>query len=89
MRIALLEIVRLSRNAVEQYNIYGARGFKAAFKRMLSELMEVYFDQGADKVKDKAWWKQAVEHVKLIDAMAARLEKYRPLLESAGRIFLP
>jgi len=88
VRIALLEIVRLSRNALDQFNIHGARGFKAAFKRMLSELLEVYLDQGPDTVKNKSWWNQAFEHVKLIDAVAGRLLKYKPLLESVGRLFL-
>lgn len=88
VRNALLEIVRLSRNALDQFNIHGARGFKAAFKRMLSELMEIYLDQGPDTVKDKSWWKQALEHVKLVDNVAGRLLKYKPLLDSFGRIFL-
>ena len=88
VRVALLEIVRLSRNSLDQYNIYGARGFKKAFKRMLSELMEVYLEQGPENVKDKDWWKQALDHVKQIDAVAGRLLKYKPLLESLGTLLL-
>ena len=79
---------RLSRNALDQYNIYGARGFKAAFKRMLSEQMEVYLEQGAKNIQDKPWWKQAVDHVKQIDAIAARLLECKPLLESVGALLL-
>ena len=88
VRTALLEIVRLSRNSLDQYNIYGARGFKAAFKRMLSELMEVYLEQGPNAVNNKAWWKQSIRHVKQFDAVAGRLLKYKPLLESAGTLCL-
>lgn len=88
VRIALSEIVRLSRNAHDQYNIYGARGFKKAFKRMLSELMEVYLEQGAEKVKDEDWWDQALKHLKTVDEVAGRLLKYKPLLEGVSTLVL-
>lgn len=89
VRNALLEVVRLSRNALDHFNIYGARGFRIAFKRMLSELMEIYLHQGPNEVMHKPWWKQALEHVQLVDQIAGKLLKYKPLLESAGTLFLP
>ena len=88
VRIALLEISRLSRNALEQYNIHGAKGFKIAFKRMLAELMEIYLEQGPKDVENRSWWKQAIDHVKTIDAVAGSLLKYRPLLETVGPFFI-
>ena len=86
-RIALLEIVRLSRNAIDHYTMHGARGFKDAFKKMLADLMEVYLQDGK-KVTNETWWSSAIAHVKKVDAVAARLLKYKPLLESAGKLFL-
>ena len=86
-RIAMLEVCRLSRNALDQYTIHGARGFKDAFKKMLAELMEVYLDEGS-QVSKKSWWKKAVGHAKLFDGVAAKLMKYKPLLENAGKIFM-
>ena len=86
-RTALLEMVRLSRNALDHYTIHGARGFKQAFKKMLADLMEVYLDEGKDVAKEP-WWKTAISHVKIVDNVAGRLLKYKPLLENAGTIFL-
>ena len=86
-RVAMLELCRLSRNALDQYAIHGARGFKRAFKKMLSELMETYLEEGSE-VSEKPWWKSALGHAKLFDAIAAKLSKYKPLLESASTIFL-
>jgi hypothetical protein len=83
VRRALLEVVRLSRNAIDHYTIWGGRGFRTAFKRMLSELMEVYLQEGTSEPKDKPWWRQALEHVALFDALAARLLRHKPLLASA------
>ena len=72
---------------MDQYTIHGARGFKDAFKKMLAELMEVYLDEGS-QVSKKSWWKKAVGHAKLFDGVAAKLMKYKPLLENAGKIFM-
>lgn len=88
VRIALLEVARLSRNALDQYNIYGARGFKAAFKRMLAELMEISLREGPNEVKNQKWWQQAVEHAKLVDSVAGKMLKYKPLLEPLGTLLL-
>ena len=82
----MLEVCRLSRNSLDQYTIYGSRGFKDAFKRMLAELMAIYLDEG-DEIKSKSWWRKTVDHAKLFDTVAAKLSKYKPLLESAT-IFL-
>ena len=86
-KIAMLEVARLSRNALDQYTIHGARGFKKAFKKMLAEMMEVFLDEGQEVTK-KAWWAKALAHVRLIDGVAAKLLKYKPVLESAGKLFL-
>lgn len=86
-RQALLELVRLSRNALDHYNIYGAQGFRKAFKKMLSELMEVYLHEGAEVTKS-SWWQTAMSHAKLVDSVAGKMLKYKPLLEGAGKLFL-
>ncbi|WP_146512734.1 hypothetical protein [Thalassoglobus neptunius] len=78
-----MELVRLSRNALDHYTIHGARGFRDAFKKMLAELMEVYLDEGKDVTKTK-WWGKAVNHAKTVDVVAAKLLKYKPLLENAS-----
>jgi hypothetical protein len=86
-RNAILELARLSRNAIDYYAIHGAKGFKSAFKKMLADLMEIYLHEGKETMKE-TWWTKAVEHLKKIDAVASRLLKYKPLLEGAGKLFL-
>jgi hypothetical protein len=86
-REALLELARLSRNALDYYAIHGARGFKDVFKKMLAELMEVYLHEGKEVTKE-SWWKAAVSHVSKIDNIAGRLLKYKPLLANAAQLFL-
>jgi hypothetical protein len=84
VRVGLLEVVRLSRNALEQYAIYGSRGFKSAFKKLLAELMELYLHEG----DQKSWWGQVLEHVRLMDDIAGRLMKYKPLLEGYAPLLI-
>jgi hypothetical protein len=86
-RIALLELVRLTRNAVDYYSIHGVRGFRKAFKKMLAELMELYLHEGKDVTAEK-WWQTAIKHVRTIDATVARILKYKPLLDGATSLFL-
>lgn len=86
-RVAILELIRLTRNALDQYTIHGARGFKKALKMMLAELMEVHFHEGTETA-NQTWWKRAVRHVRLFDDVTSRLLKYKPLLESATTLLL-
>lgn len=86
-RDALLELTRLSRNALDYYTIHGARRFKSAFKKMLAELMEIYLHEGKEVTKE-SWWKTAVNHVTKIDNIASKLLKYKPLIENAAQLFL-
>lgn len=79
VRTALLEVIRLARNSLDQYTIHGARGFKDAFKRMLAELMELYARDSS--VKDEPWWQSALDVMLIVDGVAGRLLTYQPLLE--------
>lgn len=86
-RTAILELMRLSRNAIDYYAIHGAKGFRAAFKKMLADLMEIYLHEGREATKE-TWWTKAVDHLRKIDAVASKLLKYKPLLEGAQKLFL-
>ncbi len=86
-RTAILELMRLSRNAIDYYAIHGAKGFRAAFKKMLADLMEIYLHEGKEATKE-TWWTKAVDHLRKIDAVASKLLKYKPLLEGAQKLFL-
>ena len=86
-KIAMLEVCRLSRNALDQYTIHGARGFKKAFKKMLSEMMLVFLDEGDEKAKTP-WWKNAVSHIRVFDSLTAKLVQYNQLLGAGSKLFL-
>lgn len=84
-RAAILELMRLSRNAIDFYAIHGAKGFKAAFKKMLADLMEIYFREGTEATQEP-WWKQCVDHLLKIDTVLSKLYKHAPLLNGVKKI---
>lgn len=83
-RIALLEVIRLTRNALDQYSIYGSKGFREAFKQMLAELMDIYLREGTE-VTESSWWRPTLQHIKLFDEIVAKLTKYKPMLKAATK----
>lgn len=90
LRELLLELVRLSEDSINRYHIYGAGGLKNAFKSMLSEVAEIYMqnEEDADELKSSPAWENAVDHLKLFDAVASKVMEYRPLIESASKLLL-
>lgn len=92
LRKTLLELIRLSEDAISRFNIYGARGLKKAFKSMLAEAAEVYAmtsdSVNQEELKKSPVWKSIVGHLKTFDAVASRLLKYKPMLENAVRLLL-
>ena len=90
LRTILLELVRLSEDSINRYNIYGSKGLKAAFKNMLSEVAEVYLqnEEKESDIKSSPGWKRAVEHIRLFDSVASKAMKYKPLLEKAGQFLI-
>ena len=90
LREVILELARLSDDAVNRFNIYGARGLKYAFKNMLAEVAEVYMhEETKEELKDNTTWDKAVKHIKLVDAIAGKVMKYQPLLEQMSGYLLP
>ncbi len=91
LRGILLELVRLSQDSIARFNIHGARGLKRAFRGMLAEVAELYLatDEGDQaEIKETNAWHALLNHLRLIDSVAGRLLKYRPLLESASKWLL-
>ena len=89
LRRILLELTRLSEDAVNRFNIYGAKGLKRAFKDMLAEVAEVYLqdEEKLSEIKETSNWQILVQHLKLFDSIAAKLMKYTPYIEK-GKQFL-
>lgn len=90
LRTILLELVRLSEDSINRYNIYGAKGLKRAFKNMLSEVAEIYLqdEENESDIKKSVTWTKVTNHLKVFDAVASRILKYRPLLEKASQFLI-
>ena len=93
LRKALLELIRLSEDAISRHKIYGARGLKKTFKLMLADAAELYGvtgnqDHQEELIKSNTW-KLIVKHLKLLDSVASKLLKYKPLLSGASKFLLP
>jgi len=92
LRKALLELIRLSEDAISRFNIYGARGLKKAFKSMLADAAELYgmtdSQKDATELKKSGAWGAIIRHLKLVDSIASKLLKYRPLLQGASTLLL-
>jgi hypothetical protein len=86
-REALMDLMRHARFAVDYYRIYGAKGFRTAFKRMIGELWVLLNDEGQE-IKEKTWWSNVKELLRRVDKAASKFEEHRPLIEAAGRLLL-
>jgi len=49
--------------------------------------MDIYIHEGKE-VTILSWWKTATKHLKLVDDMAAKLLKYKPVFDVAQTISL-
>jgi len=92
LRKAILELIRLTEDAISRFNIHGARGLKRAFKSMLADAAELYGmadpNKDAEELKKSGVWAVIVGHLRTVDAVASRLLKYKPLLEGASQLLL-
>jgi hypothetical protein len=86
LKTILLELIRLSEDAISRFNIYGAKGLKRAFKNMLAEVSEIYLqdDEDVSEIKDTTSWNKATEHLKKFDVVAAKAMKYKPYIEKVS-----
>jgi len=90
LKTILLELIRLSEDSINRFNIYGAKGLKSAFKNMLAEVAEIYLQDQEDtsQIKDTKAWGKVTSHLKTFDKVASKVVKYKPLLEKASGFML-
>ena len=92
IRKVLLDLIRISENAISRYNIHGARGLQKAFKEMLAEAAMSYglaSGEGEREVLKKSGaWAAIVKTLKTFDEIGSRLLKYKPLLENVSQFLL-
>jgi hypothetical protein len=92
IRTVLLDLIRISENAISRFNIHGARGFKRAFKIMLGEVMDIYgmasVEGEREALKDSDAWAAIVKHLRTFDEISSRLLKYKPLLENVSQLLI-
>ncbi len=87
----LLEYVRLSKDSIDRYAIYGAKGLKKAIKFMLAEAAEMQMSLNEDeveKIKSDEAWQLALSHLRLLDKIGSKVLEYHPLLDTAAQFFL-
>jgi len=88
----LLEMIRLSKDSIKKYNIYGAFGLKKAFKIMLAEVTERYFNASEEEIKtikSTNAWKSLTVHLKKFDHFARSLLDNNPSLGGESKVRLP
>jgi len=92
LRKALLELIRLSEDAISRFKIHGARGLKRAFKAMLADAAELYGmtdpEKNREEFQKSSVWLAIVKHLKTFDAVASKLLKYKPFLKGASQLLI-
>lgn len=90
LKTVLLELIRLSEDSINRFNIYGAKGLKSAFKNMLAEVAGIYLQDQEDvaEIKNTTAWGKVTDHLKTFDKVASSVVKYKPLLEKASGFML-
>jgi hypothetical protein len=87
----LLELIRLSEDAINRFNIHGARGLKEAFKGMLAEIAELYYstsDKEKEAIQATSTWAAITAHLRKFDEIGGKLLKYRPVLDHVATLLL-
>lgn len=84
LRKVLLELVRLTEDAISRFNIHGAKGLKRALKSMLGEVAELY----PNDIENESWKNTILGHLKLIDGIASRVLTYKPMIENTAQILI-
>lgn len=87
LKKCVLELIRMTEDALNRYEIRGARGLKKAFKSMLAESLEIHGYKEEIK-QNPALWDQIIRHIKTVDDVASRVLKYKPYIESVAQILI-
>ncbi len=91
LKSLLLEFMRLSNDSIDRFNIYGAKGLKSSIKSMLAEVAELQLsmdEKEIEKIQKSGSWDTMLKHLRVVDGIASKMLKYKPLLEGAGKLFL-
>lgn len=92
LRKALLELIRLSEDAIARFTIHGARGLRRAFKEMLADAAELYgmADSATERseLTSSTTWAVIVKHLRTFDAVASKLLNYQKILEGASQLLI-
>jgi hypothetical protein len=86
LKKVLLDLIRLSREALDRYSIHGAAGLRKAFKQMLGEVAELHFTLSEEqevKVKTSGAWQMMLSHLNKFNTLIGVVDKSAPLLKKA------
>lgn len=86
LRKILLELIRLSDDAIARYNIHGARGLEKAFKGMLAELTELYHadTKEQEEIKKSPAWEKVRDLFVTFDNLLTKIMKYPLMIDKLG-----
>jgi len=92
IRKVLLDLIRMSEDAISRFNIHGARGLRKAFKGMLAEATEIYGlasgEGEREGLKKSNAWAAILNTLKTFDEVSSRMLKYKPMLEYVSQLLL-
>lgn len=96
LKKSLLELIRLSEDTINRYNLVGARGLKVAFKTMLGEAMNLHGETERARAENKAGyeehaddetaWKAIRAHFVVLDKVMVKVGEYLPVMEFISKI---
>jgi hypothetical protein len=86
IRNILLDLIRLSEDALSRYKIRGPRGLRTAFVQMLGDAHYLYAEETKkgkrEELERSSIWGAIKQHLHVVDKVLAKVQQYQPLLES-------
>jgi hypothetical protein len=80
LKKALKELIRLSEDAINRFDIHGAKGLRRAFKTMLVESAEIMEEAKKEQGEAGTVSKLVYKHLMTFDAVVTKVGNYTPFL---------
>jgi len=81
LKKSILELIRLTNDAIARFRIHGASGFKKRFKQMIGEAALLSQEIDKETVEGKSVIERVQKHLLTIDGVLARITKYKPMFD--------
>jgi len=88
----LLDLIRMSEDAISHYNIRGAKGLRKAFKSMLAEAWELRRFESAggnsEEFEKSSTWETIKKHLKAFDVVSSKVLKWVPAIDLGYHLYI-